>query len=47
LIPAAILFFSFIGTSSNMIFKRGKEAEESASEGKSVLPGIGPAAVNK
>jgi hypothetical protein len=47
LIPAAILFFSFIGTSSNMIFKRGKEAQESASEGKSVLPGIEPAAVNK
>lgn len=47
LIPAAILFFSFIGTSSNMIFKRGKEAEEPASEGKSVLPGIEPAAVNK
>lgn len=47
LIPAAILFFSFIGTSSNMIFKHGKEAEESASEGKSVLPGIEPAAVNK
>jgi hypothetical protein len=47
LIPAAILFFSFIGTSSNMIFKRGKEAKESASEGKSVLPGIEPVAVNK
>jgi membrane associated rhomboid family serine protease len=47
LIPAAILFFSFIGTSSNMIFKRGKEAEEAASEGKSALPGIEPAAVNK
>ena len=47
LIPAAILFFSFIGTSSNMIFKRGKQAEEPASEGKSVLPGIEPAVVNK
>jgi len=47
LIPAAILFFSFIGTSSNMIFKRGKGAEGATSEEKSVLPGIEPAAINK
>src|SRR5512136_2626561 len=36
LIPAAILFFSFIGTSSSMVFKRKKEAEEGAIEEKAV-----------
>jgi len=44
LIPAAILFFSFIGTTSVMVFK-GKKAKEdmSAEEGqKVVLPGYGP-----
>jgi flagellar basal body-associated protein FliL len=47
LIPAAILLFSFVGTSSSMIFKRGKEAEEEAPQRKSVLPGIEPAAAKK
>lgn len=28
LIPAAIFFFSFIGTTSAMAFKKGKKAEE-------------------
>jgi len=28
LIPAAILFFSFIGTTTTMAFKRGKKVEE-------------------
>jgi len=28
LIPAAILFFSFIGTTTTMAFKKGKKAEE-------------------
>lgn len=47
LIPAAILFFSFIGTSSNMVFKRKKEAEETAAEEKAVLSGIEPAPVKR
>ncbi len=42
LVPAAILFFSFIGTSSSMIFKRKKEAEE-----KGVIAGVEPAALKK
>ena len=42
LIPAAILFFSFIGTSSSMVFKKKKEAEEAA-----VLSAIEPVAVKK
>ena len=49
LIPAAILFFSFIGTSSSMVFKRKKGAEEVTAEEKEklVLPGYEPAPVKK
>ncbi|HVP76909.1 MAG TPA: hypothetical protein VMV04_03340 [Thermodesulfobacteriota bacterium] len=47
LIPAAILFFSFVGTSSNMVFKRKKESEKAAAEESAVLPGIEPAPVKK
>jgi len=47
LIPAAILFFSFIGTSSSLIFKRGREVEGAASDEKSILPGIEPVAAKK
>jgi hypothetical protein len=43
LIPAAILFFSFIGTTSAMVFK-GKKVEEQAAE---VAPGLEPAPVKK
>jgi hypothetical protein len=43
LIPAAILFFSFIGTGSAMVFK-GKKATE---EGTEVLPEVEAAAVKK
>lgn len=46
LIPAAILFFSFIGTSSSVVFQRKKEGKV-ASEGKAILPGIEPAPVKK
>jgi len=42
LIPAAILFFSFIGTASTMVFKKGKKVEEEV-----VLPGVEPVAVKK
>jgi flagellar basal body-associated protein FliL len=43
LVPAAILFFSFVGTSANMVFKRKKEAEKATAEEKAVLTGIEPA----
>ena len=42
LIPAMILFFSFIGTSTSMVFKKGKRIEEEV-----VLPGAEPVAVKK
>jgi hypothetical protein len=47
LIPAAILFFSFVGTSSNMIFKRKKEAEKAAAEEKAIFNRVEPAPVEK
>ena len=47
LIPAAILFFSFIGTSSSMVFKRKKESKEVVTEEKGILHGIEPAPVKK
>src|SRR4030043_368989 len=45
LIPAAILFLSFIGTSSGMVLKK-KKATEEAKE-KVVLPEYKPATVEK
>jgi hypothetical protein len=42
LIPAAILFFSFIGTATTMAFKKEKKVEEEV-----VLPGTEPVAVKK
>jgi uncharacterized membrane protein YedE/YeeE len=45
LIPAAILFFSFIGTTSGMVLKKKKATEEA--EEKVVLPEYKPAAVEK
>jgi len=47
LIPAAILFFSFVGTSSSMLFKHKQEGEKAAAEEKAVLTGIEPAPVKK
>ncbi len=47
LIPAAILFFSFVGTSSNMVFRRKKEAGKTATEEKAVLTGVKPASVER
>ncbi len=47
LIPAAILFFSFIGTSSSMVFKRKKGAEGVTADEKAILTGIEPAPVKK
>lgn len=42
LIPAGILFFSFISTATSMVFKKGKEVGEEA-----VLPGTELVAVKK
>jgi len=42
LIPAAILFFSFIGTVTTTAFKKSKRAEEEV-----LLPGTEPVAVKK
>lgn len=42
LIPAAILFFSFIGTATTVVFKKEKRVEEEV-----VLPGTEPVAVKK
>lgn len=42
LIPAAILFFSFIGTTTGMVFKKGKKVEEEV-----VVPEVSPAVIKK
>jgi len=42
LIPAAILFFSFIGGGATMAFKRAKKAEE-----EMILPAIEPVVVKQ
>jgi hypothetical protein len=47
LIPAAILFFSFVGTSSSMVFKRKRGVGEMAREEGAVLSGVEPASVKK
>ncbi|OGP86715.1 MAG: hypothetical protein A2156_04425 [Deltaproteobacteria bacterium RBG_16_48_10] len=48
LIPAAILFFSFIGSASTMAFKRKKVSEKEAEEKeKLVLSGYEPVTAEK
>ncbi len=47
LIPAAILFFSFIGTSSSLVFRRKKATEEATAEEKAVLTRAEPAPVKE
>jgi hypothetical protein len=49
LIPAGILFFSFIGTTSSMVFKRKRTTEELRAEEKEKVgvPGYEPATVKK
>ena len=42
LIPAAILFFSFVGSTTTMAFKKGKRVEEEV-----VIPGAEPVVVKK
>jgi len=46
LIPAIILFFSFIGTATGLVAKRKRGAEETAEE-KAILHGVEPAPVKK
>jgi membrane associated rhomboid family serine protease len=42
LIPAAILFFSFVGTATTLAIKKEKKAEEEV-----LLPGVEPVPVKK
>jgi hypothetical protein len=46
LIPAIILFFSFIGTTTGLIAKK-KASEKAEAEEKVILPGAEPAPVKK
>jgi uncharacterized membrane protein len=46
LIPAIILFFSFIGTMAGLAAKK-KASEKSAAEEKAILTGVEPASVEK
>ena len=47
LIPAAILFFSFIGSGSAMALKKKVGGKEVAEEQKAILPGYNPAPAEK
>ena len=47
LIPAVILFFSFIGTTTGLVAKRKKVSEEAGAEEKIILPGVEPVPVKK
>ena len=47
LIPAVILFFSFIGTTTGLVAKRKKTPEEAHAEEKIILPGAGPVPVKE
>lgn len=42
LVPAMILFFSFIGTATTIAFKKEKKSEEEA-----LLPGVAPMPIKK
>jgi len=46
LIPAMILFFSFVGTATGLVAKK-KASEKSVAEEKAMLTGVEPAAVEK
>jgi len=49
LVPAAILFFSFIGVTSSMVFRWNKSKEEVASEEKEIvsIPEYDPILIEK
>ncbi len=46
LIPAIILFFSFIGTATGLVAKK-KASEKGTAEEKAILTGVEPATVKK
>ena len=46
LIPAIVLFFSFIGTATGLVAKK-KASEKEAGEEKAILTGVEPAPVKK
>jgi len=46
LIPAIVLFFSFIGTATGLVAKK-KASEKEAAEEKAILTGVEPAPVKK
>jgi hypothetical protein len=46
LIPAIVLFFSFIGTTTGLLAKK-KASEKVAAEEKAIFPGAEPAPVKK
>ena len=46
-IPAAILFFSFIGTGTAMAFRRKKAVEGEEGKEEMALPGYGPVKIEK
>jgi flagellar basal body-associated protein FliL len=47
LIPAIILFFSFIGTTTGLALKKKKTPEEVGAEEKVIVPGYEPAPMKK
>jgi flagellar basal body-associated protein FliL len=47
LIPAAILFFSFVGTTSTLLFKGKKEKAEAEEKKHVILPDYEPTPVEK
>lgn len=47
LVPAIILFFSFIGTTTGLALKKKKAPEEVGAEEKVIVPGYEPAPVKK
>lgn len=47
LIPALILFFSFVGTTTSLALKQKKAPEEVTSEEKVIPPGYEPATAKK
>ena len=47
LVPAIILFFSFIGTTTGLALKKKKTPEQVGAEEKVIVPGYEPAPVKK
>jgi flagellar basal body-associated protein FliL len=47
LIPAIILFFSFIGTTTGLALKKKEAPEKAGAEEKVIVPGYEPAPVKK